>query len=116
MTHYEDFTINQGADVAFELHLVRQDTGAKKDLNNYTAEAQMNHSYDADSATAVLFTTSITDPAGGILTLLLTNQQTAALSHRTRYVYNAEISHLDSDSNNIIERVIEGKISVNPSV
>jgi len=33
-----------------------------------------------------------------------------------RYVYDVELSYQDSDENTIIERVLEGQITVTPSV
>ena len=39
MANYEDFTIDQGADVAIELQLQEQD-GSKKDLTGHSAAAK----------------------------------------------------------------------------
>jgi hypothetical protein len=117
MAHYEDFTIDQGADVALEIHLVELD-GSKKDLTGHSAAAKMKRSYTStDSADIVDFTTSIADPnTDGVLVLELSNIQTDALNPRLRYVYDVELSYSDSDGNTIIERVLEGKINVSPSV
>lgn len=117
MADYEDFTIDQGADVAIELHLQETD-GSKKDLTAHTAAAKMKRSYNSvDSDEIVDFTTAITEPpTDGILVLALTNAQTDALNPRNRYVYDVELSFDDSDGNTIIERILEGKIKVTPSV
>lgn len=115
MAHYEDFTIEQGVDVAIELHLVNKDTSAK-DLTGHSIEGMIKPNYAADSSQAVPFNTVISDPIGGVVTLALTNIQTDAFDHQRRYVYDVELSHLDSDSTTIIERVLEGKITVKPSV
>lgn len=116
MADYEEITIDQGADVAIELHLVEQD-GSKKDLTDYSAAAKMKRNYNSDSADTVDFTTIIPSPASdGIVVISLTNEQTDALNTRGRYVYDVEISFDDSDGNTIIERVLEGKIKVTPSV
>ena len=117
MADYEDFTIDQGADVAIELH--RQETdGSKKDLTAHSAAAKMKRSYNSvDSDEIIDFTTAITEPVtDGILVLALTNIQTNNLNPRTRYVYDVELSFNDSDGNTIIERILEGKIKVTPSV
>lgn len=115
MAQYEEFTIDQGADVAIEIHLVEAD-GSVKDLTNYSASAKMKKSYNSDSSDTTTFTTTIADPAtDGVVTLALSNTQTDAL-RSGRYVYDAEISFVDSDSNTIIERVLEGRIQVTPSV
>ncbi len=116
MAHYEDITIDQGSDVSIELHLVDVD-GSKKDLTGFSAAAKMKINYNSDSADTTTFTTSIAAPASdGILTLGLTNTQTDLLNPRKKYVYDVEVSHNDSDSNTIIERVLQGTVTVTPSV
>ena len=117
MADYEDFTIDQGADVAIELHLVEQD-GSKKDLTAHSAAAKMKRSYTSvDSDEIVEFTTAIGAPAtDGLLVLALTNTQTDLLNPRLRYVYDVELSFDDSDGNTIIERILEGKVKISPSV
>ena len=117
MADYEDFTIDQGADVAIELHLQEQD-GSKKDLTGHSALAKMKRSYNStDSDEITSFTTIVSSPAtDGILTLALTNSQTDSLNSRLRYVYDVELSYQDSNSQTIIERILESKIKVTPSV
>jgi hypothetical protein len=115
MATYEEFTIDQGADVAIELHLQTVD-GAKKNLTNYQVAAKLKKNYNSDSAETTDFTAIVADPAtDGVVTLSLTNAQTDALS-KGRYVYDVEISYEDSDGDTIIERVLEGRIQVTPSV
>lgn len=116
MAHYEDLQFDQGTDVAVEIHLVEVD-GSVKDLTGYSAAAKMKKNYNSDSADTVDFTTIISSPASnGVVTLSLTNAQTDLLDARRKYFYDVEISFLDSDSNTIIERVLEGKVYINPSV
>lgn len=117
MADYEDFTIDQGADVALELHL-QESNGNTKDLSAHSAAAKMKRSYNSvDSDEIISFTTAVADPpTDGILILSLTNEQTDTLNPRNRYVYDVELSFLDSDGNTIIERILEGKIKVSPSV
>ena len=118
MATYRDLTIEQGSDIAIEVHCENED-GSKKDLTNYTVTAMMKRSYgdsDGDPNT-VSFTGIVANPpSNGIATLTLTNSQTDALKTRGRYVYDVEFSFVDSDSNTIIERVLEGNIEVSPSV
>jgi len=115
MAQYEEFTIDQGSDVAIEIHLVDAD-GSAKNLTGHSAAAKMKKSYNSDSADTISFTATIVVPAtDGVLTLALTNTQTDAL-RAGKYVYDAEISFQDSSSNTIIERVLEGRIQVTPSV
>lgn len=115
MAQYEDLTIDQGSDVAIELRLVNQD-GSAKDLANHAVAAKMKRGYNSDSANTMEFAAIVADPrTDGIITLSLTNQQTDSLKAR-RYVYDVEISFVDSGGNTIIERVLEGNIEVTPSV
>ena len=117
MADYEDFTIDQGADVAIELHLQETD-GSKKNLTGHTVTAKMKRSYTSVDSDEILdFTTIVSEPAtDGIAVLSLTNTQTDTLNTRTRYVYDVELAVNDSDGNILIERILEGKIKVSPSV
>ena len=115
MATYEEFTIDQGADVAIELELV-DTNGAVKNLTNYSVAAKMKKNYNSDSDDTLDFTAIIPTPAtDGKITLSLTNTQTDTLKSG-RYVYDVEISYADSDDNTIIERILEGRIQVTPSV
>lgn len=116
MAQYEEFTIDQGADVAFEIHLVDATSGAAKDLTHFLVEAKLKKTYNSDSDDTVDFTSIVADPrTDGIVTLSLTNSQTDALKPG-RWVYDVEIMFDDSAGNTIIERVLEGRIQVTPSV
>ena len=116
MAQYEEFTIDQGADVAIEIHLIDPTTGSAKDLTYFSVSAKMKKTYNSDSDDTVTFNSIIAEPlTGGIITLSLTNTETDALKPG-RWVYDAEISFQDSDDNTIVERVLEGRIQVTPSV
>tara|TARA_B100000282_G_scaffold251277_1_gene195754 strand:- start:2541 stop:2909 length:369 start_codon:yes stop_codon:yes gene_type:complete len=115
---YEDLIINQGTDVAIEIHC-EDENGNKKNLANYSASAMMKRSYnDSDGDPNSLSFNSVvaSPPADGIVTISLTNTQTDTLLTRGRYVYDVELSFVDSSSNTIIERILEGNIEVSPSV
>jgi len=114
MAQYEEITLDQGADATIELHLVDTD-GSKKSLVNHTVTAKLKKNYADSSGEATDFTTTISDANNGICTLSLTNIQTDALK-AGRYVYDVELSFQDSDGDTIIERILEGKITVTPSV
>ena len=115
MAQYEEFTIDQGADIALEIHCINEDT-TKKDLTYHTVSSKLKKTYASDSADTVSFTSLIATPAtDGIINISLTNTQTDALK-AGRYVYDVELAFTDSDSNTIIERVLEGRIQVTPSV
>jgi hypothetical protein len=115
MAQNEDLYIDQGADVAVELRLVNTDK-TKKDLTGYTVKAQMRKTVNTSDSDAITFTSIVADPStDGIATLTLTNTQTDAIK-AGRYFYDVELSHLDSDANSIIERVLQGHITVTPSI
>ena len=115
MAEYEKFTIDKGSDVAIQLDLVDA-SGNPKDLTNYSAAAKMKRNYNSDSADTLEFAAALNTPTtDGILTLSLTNTQTDTLKVGN-YVYDAEISYVDSNGSTIVERILEGKIRVSPSV
>lgn len=114
MAEYEKFDIDQGSDIAIELELVDVN-GNPKNLTNFSGAAQMKRNFNSDSADTHDFAFAITDATQGILTLSLTNTQTSALKVGS-YVYDVEISFVDSNGATVIERVLEGKIRVNPNV
>ena len=77
----------------------------------------MKKTFNSAADNTVDFTAIVAEPTtSGVVTISLTNLQTDELTTRGRYVYDVEISYVDGDGNTIIERVLEGKIKVNPSV
>jgi len=115
MAQEETFTIDKGSDVAIEIHLIDK-AGEAKDLVNHQISAKMKKNYNSDSAETTNFNAIVVSPASqGIVTLGLDNSQTEALKPG-KYVYDVEMSFVDSDSNTIIERILEGRIVVTPSV
>lgn len=115
MAQYEDISLDQGADIAVELHLVNKD-GSPKNLTNHVVQGKIKKTYNSDSADTVDFTSIIVaPPTDGIITLALDNTQTDNMK-AGRYVYDVELSFTDSDDNTVIERILEGKILVTPSV
>ena len=116
MATYEDFVIDQGADIALELELIEID-GSVKDLSNHSVQAKVKRNFGSDSDDTMDFTAIISaPPTSGIVVLSLTNTQTDSLSSRGRYVYDVELSYQDENNVVLIERILEGKIKVNPSV
>jgi len=114
MAQYHEFTLDQGTDTTIELHLV-DTNGAAKNLLGYSVTGKVKKTYNSDSSETTAFTTQITSNTGGTAILSLTNSQTDALK-TGRHVYDVEISHSDSSGNTIVERVLEGRIQVTPSV
>ena len=118
LTNYEDIVINQGSDVAIEVHLIT-DSGGAYDLTGRSVSAMMKRTYtdsDGDPNTLQFNAIVATPPQDGVLTLSLTNTQTDTLRTRGRYVYDVEVSYNDDSGNSIIQRVLEGQIDVSPFV
>ena len=114
MAQFQEFTFDQGADTSIELHLVDKN-GAAKNLTGYGLNARIKKNYADSSSESTQFASSITNVTGGIATLTLTNAQTAALK-AGRHVYDVELSFIDSSGNEIIERILEGRVQVTPQV
>lgn len=115
MAQQEDFKIDQGSDVAIQLDLQNID-GSKKNLSGYSVAAKLKRTYSTADSDAISFTTSILSPdSDGKISLSLTNTQTDNLNDGL-YVYDVEISYFDSDSDQIVERILQGYITVTPSV
>ena len=90
MAQYEEFTIDQGADTAIEIHVVDAQNAAKN-LANFSVAAKMKKTYNSDSSDTQAFNAVVASPAtDGIVTLSLTNAQTNALK-AGRYVYDVKI-------------------------
>ena len=116
MATYEDLEFDQGSDIAVALEL--QDTnGDIKDLTNHSVSAKMKRTYSSTDASDIQAFNAIipAPPTSGKITLSLTNTISAAL-RKGRWVYDVEISHSDSASNTIKERILEGHITVSPQV
>lgn len=115
MAHYEDLKIDQGTDVSIEIYLVNPD-GSAKDLTGYTPTSSLATRYDAPPAEKTSFTAAVNSPAtDGVVTLSLTNAQTQALNPKKRYVYDVEVA-VDNGGTTVVERVLEGRITITPSV
>ena len=117
--NYEDIVIPQGTDTAIELHLVKESDGSPFNLTNYSAEAKMKrrHQDSANDPNTVTFNAIIpTPPTAGIVTLSLSSDSSQGLNTRGRYVWDCEVSFVDSDNKTIVQRVAEGQAEVSPSV
>tara|TARA_B000000532_G_scaffold167392_1_gene135246 strand:+ start:50 stop:415 length:366 start_codon:yes stop_codon:yes gene_type:complete len=117
--NYEDITLQQGTDIAIELHLTKESDGTAFDLTNYTAAAKMKRNYkdSANDPNTITFNAIIsTPPTDGIVTLSLSNDSSATLQSRGRYVWDCEVSFTDSDNQTIVTRVAEGQAEVSPQV
>jgi hypothetical protein len=117
MAQQRDLTVDRGSDVAIELHLVEEDN-TPKDLTGFFASGKIKKNYNTTDSDQIFdFSVSYGSPLGaGIINLLL-DRQVTDLMKPGRYVYDVELRNSDSiDSATTIERILEGKINVTPSV
>lgn len=113
MAQYEEFTVDKGTDIAIEIHMLDKN-GNTKDLTNHTVTAELKRNYSSTTSTS--FNAIVANPStDGIATISLDNTDTAALEIG-RYVYDVNIAFRDSDGNQLIERVLEGRFQVTPNV
>lgn len=98
--------IDQGTDYSTSITLTDDEENVI-DLTGYTANAQIRKTYS--SSNSVTFTTAIT-PAQGVITLSLTDSQTANIVPG-RYVYDVILTASGTTS-----RIVEGIVTVTPRV
>ena len=108
MAGFAELTLEQGASYSTTV-TVNGSNGSPTNLTNYTAAAQLRKSYY--SSTAPDFTVSISNAAGGEITMSLTSANTANLTPG-RYVYDLLITSPTS----VKTRVVEGIATILPSV
>ena len=107
MAGFVELTVEQGATFSTEISL--KDVYAQPiNLSQYTVNSQMRKSYY--STTAITFTSTVVDAVQGTLKISLSATQTANVSPG-RYVYDVTIT-----TNSVVTRVIEGIVTVLPSV
>ena len=108
MASISNIFIDQGADFTTTV-TVTDSNGDAVSLVGYSAAAQIRKSYSSSTSTA--FTTSISNASGGEITITLSDSQTSALE-AGRYLYDVLITASGGDKT----RVVEGQVTVNPSV
>jgi len=111
MAAVANLRIDAGASFSSDVSVTDTD-GTAFDLTGYTAAAKMALGY-ASTRTRTTITTAIGTPTTGVITLSLTPAVTSTLEAPARYVYDVEIT---KTSDGTVTRVIEGLITVSPSV
>ena len=109
MATISNIFIDQGATFSTTV-TIEDGEGSALDLTGYTALAQIRKTYQSTTATA--FTSTFdSDRTTGLITISLTDSQTSALEEG-RYVYDLLITDVSGTKT----RVVEGIVTVNPSV
>ena len=111
MAAVANLRVDQGATFTSDVTVTNTD-GDAVDLAGYTAEAKMANAHGSSTYTTIT-TTLAADTTTGVISLSLTNTQTAALDAPARYVYDVYITKTVDST---VTRVIEGIITVNPKV
>jgi len=109
-----NLVIEQGANFSNTI-TIAEDDGTPKDLTNFTFDGAIRRSYS--SLTAIDLTVGTDDPLTGVVTLSMEAADTAELKPK-RYVYDVYMTApgLTSGATGVRTRVVEGIVSVTPSV
>ena len=108
MASISNIFIDQGATFTTTV-TVTDSNGDAVNLSGYSVAAQIRKTFLSSSATA--FTASISNASSGEITISLTDTQTTALE-AGRFVYDVLITAYGGTKT----RVVEGQVTVNPSV
>ena len=108
MASISNIFIDQGATFTTTV-TVTDSSGSAVNLSGYSVAAQIRKTFLSASATA--FTASISNASSGEITISLSSTLTAALE-AGRFVYDVVITA----SGGTKTRVVEGQVTVNPSV
>jgi len=127
MAQSEDIMVDQGSDVTIRLECFNTD-GTQKifkrinpetggTISPFTASGKIKKSFSTRDSDAIPFGTSFLDLLNPhVLQLTLGNTVTDTMK-AGRYVYDVELSSIDSaTSTTIIERILQGTLTVNPGV
>lgn len=113
MAAYQDLYLDKGIDFTENITL-SDDYGNAYNLVNFLVKAEAKTSY-ITSNVALLFTSSLSDAANGVVTLTANNQVTSNVvpNNVGKLVYDVIIKDTVSGK---ITRVLEGQIYVSPPV
>ena len=111
MAAVANLRIDQGASFSSDVTVTNSD-GEAVNLTGYTAEAKLANAYGSSTFTTIT-TTIASDATTGVISLSLTDTQTASLDASSRYVYDVYIT---KTADSTVTRVIEGIITVSPKV
>lgn len=103
-----NFTLKQGTTFSLTGQVLVGSTGEPRDLTGYDIRSQMRPTYDSTISYAM--TASIVEPTSGSFRLAMSSDSTSAVT-ASCMVYDVELY-----SGNIVERLLEGTISISPEV
>lgn len=110
MATYAEIYMDQGTTFNNVITLNDDNTNANINLDGYTVRSQMRRSYYSTNATANIVCT-ITDAIYGEITMSLDSANTSNIK-AGRYLFDVELI----DPANTVSRILEGIITVTPSI
>lgn len=110
MAAYIELVIDQGTTFNNIINITDDVTNAAVNVSGYSFESQIRRSYYSANITANI-TCSISNAANGEVTMNMTAANTANIKPG-RYVFDVK----STDTFNVVNRILEGIITINPSV
>lgn len=110
MSSYVELFIDQGTTFNNIINLTDDTTNTPINVFGYTVSSQIRRSYYSANITANI-TCSLTNTSNGEITMSITAANTANIKPG-RYVFDVKTK----DTSNVISRVLEGVITINPQV
>ena len=110
MSGYVELYIDQGSNFRNVINITDDLTNTPINVYGYSAQSQLRRSYYSANISANL-TCTFSNTANGELTLTMSAANTANI-RAGRYVFDVKLT----DTSNVISRILEGIITVNPSV
>jgi hypothetical protein len=111
MADRTDFQFGQGETFKILIHLKDRTNGnIPLNIDGYTFTGQVRENYTTDELAAELELQPVGPSASGSLFVILTPEQTAALTQR-KYVYDITMT-----TDNATRRILEGALTVRPAV
>ncbi len=107
----EDLTVVQGTDALFKI-VIKDSAGATFDVSTKSFSASLKKSYS--STESINFSVAVSDAPGGVISISLTDTQTAALDGDSRYVYDLFMYNTSGSTD--ITSILKGKVFVESSV
>lgn len=104
-----DLVIDQGSDFGIEFTV--SESGSVKDLDGYSARAQLRPTKSSNTLTAT-FTCNIPNPAAGKINLSLPNATSNSIA-AGNYQYDLEIF---TSSDTIVQKLLFGEVTINQGV
>jgi hypothetical protein len=105
-----DLTIEQGS--TFEKQLTVLKNNLPWDFTNYIGRAQIRKTYESADILQTI-TVNISDPTNGIIDLLISATDTAALQV-TNAVWDLEVD--DQAGTPVVKKLLKGKVEIVPEV